>query len=228
MLKHVEATSMLFLGAHELKHDSPAPPYWTDLSRMATLRDKFYKPTCRHCCLFQISCGIAYCSHFSLDLASFSLGISSLKLSFSWVFLEFFFLKASFSLDISVFIDLILFTSPSLVNFYELFLSTFFPLSLSLLTFLSSDISVPWHLSHDIILLASLLSLDIHFTQSWRSSLNAATTGLRNAIAPAHRRKPKVTLAQQFDCTAHPPYCTPIAPAHMHRAVPAPRAARLA
>ena len=26
-LKHVEATSMLFLGAHELKHDSPAPPY---------------------------------------------------------------------------------------------------------------------------------------------------------------------------------------------------------
>lgn len=96
MLKHVEATSMLFLGAHELKHDSPAPPYWTDLSRMATLRDKFYKPTCRHCCLFQISYGIAYCSHFSLDLASFSLGISSLKLSFSWVFLEFFFSEGIF------------------------------------------------------------------------------------------------------------------------------------
>ena len=98
MLKHVEATSMLFLGAHELKHDSPAPPYWTDLSRMATLRDKFYKPTCRHCCLFQISYGIAYCSHFSLDLASFSLGISSLKLSFSWVVLEFFFWRHLFLL----------------------------------------------------------------------------------------------------------------------------------
>ena len=164
---------------------------------------------------------------FLLTWHPFLLASHLLNFLFLELFLSFFFLKASFSLDISVFIDLILFTSPSLVNFYKLFLSTFFP-SLSLLTFLSSDISVSWHLSHDIILLASLLSLDIHFTQSWRSSLNAATTGLRNAIAPAHRRKPKVILAQQFDCTAHPPYCTPIAPAHMHRAVPAPRAARLA
>ena len=173
MLKHVEATSMLFLGAHELKHDSPAPPYWTDLSRMATLRDKFYKPTCRHCCLFQISCGIAYCSHFSLDLASFSLGISSLKLSFSWVFLEFFFLKASFSLDISVFIDLILFTSPSLVNFYELFLSTFFPLSLSL------DISFKWHL-------CPLTSL------SWYNSLGISSVSWH----PFH-----TILTQQSECS---------------------------
>lgn len=121
----------------------------------------------------------------------------------NFLFLEFFFEGIFFSWHLCVYWSHSLHIS---------FSCKLVSLSLSLLTFFSSDISVPWHLSHDIILLASLLSLDIHITQSWRSSLNAATTGLRNAIAPAHRRKPKVILAQQFDCTAHPPYCMPIAP----------------
>ena len=156
MLKHVEATTLLLhafarcliICAHELKHDSPSPPYWAGWLHCETNSTTQRAGTC--CCPFPDFLWHRLLFTF-FSWHPFLLPSHPLQHSLSWVFfwrhlplLTSLCLLISFSWHLH-----------SCIFSLNIFVSLF-PLSLSLLTFLSCNISVPWHLSHDRILWASL------------------------------------------------------------------------